>query len=116
MTSTIAPGIAPDTLKENDGVRACDTAAAPDPTLDTCDVWFGFLPGKTLGIDGKYDNNLLLDPWGMPYQYQVTDVDAGGPTSIGADFVFQGDMKNEGIASLVSDLVVCNTNIILLNI
>jgi len=91
-------------------VLDCDAAVAPDPSENTCDVWFGFLPGKTLGIEGQYNNNLLLDPWGMPYRYQVTNVDNGGIESIGADFVFQGDMQNEGIANLAPDLVVCNTD------
>jgi prepilin-type N-terminal cleavage/methylation domain-containing protein len=91
-------------------VLDCDAAAEPDPAVNTCDVWFGFLPGKTLGIEGKYNNNLLIDPWGMPYRYQVTNVDNGGIKSIGADFVFQGDMQNEGIANLAPDLVVCNTD------
>ena len=93
----------------NDGV--CEgTIAGLDVTQDSCDLWFGFVPGKTLGLNGKYsDSGLLLDPWGSPYRYQVTNDDVGGGSSIGEDFVFQGDMKNEGMSNLRPDLAVCNS-------
>lgn len=88
----------------------CDGNPDPDPAVDSCDLWFGFVPGRTLGMNGKYSTNgLLLDPWGKPYRYQVTDDDVGGGASIGEDFVFQGDMKNEGMFNLSPDLAVCSS-------
>nr|MDJ0833575.1 type II secretion system protein [Gammaproteobacteria bacterium] len=77
-----------------------------DTSADVCDLWFGFLPGKTLGLDGKYSSaGLLLDPWGQPYLYQVTD---GGATV--EDFIFVDGMRTATIANLVPDLVVCNAD------
>jgi len=95
------------------------------PATDTCDIWYGFVPGKTLGIVGKYSAiGLLLDPWGMPYRYQVTNTDNedndndGDGTSIGdgdgvADFTIPGGtapgtVMNLGL--LVPDLEICTIN------
>ncbi len=90
----------------------CD-AIVPNPAADSCDVWFGYVPGKTLGINGKYSatSGLLLDPWGQAYRYQVTNVNNNGPGSLGEDFVFQGDMGREGIGNLSPNLAVCNTQV-----
>ncbi len=80
-----------------------------DPTAEACDLWYGFLPGKTLGLEGRYSNaGLLLDPWSRPYRYQVTDNDndANGD----ADFIVQGEMGNVGIGNLTPDLAVCNAD------
>jgi hypothetical protein len=114
-----------------DGAGADCDVANPNPAVDTCDVWFGFLPGKTLGIEGKYNNNLLLDPWGMPYLYQVTNSDNedndddGDGTSVGdgdgvADFILIGGIRNTAFSTApnttmnllipVPDLVVCNSD------
>jgi prepilin-type N-terminal cleavage/methylation domain-containing protein len=97
--------------RDNDATSAnCDSVPG-DPLTEACDVWSGYVPGKTLGLTGRYSPaGLLLDPWGAPYRYQVTDTDVGGPSSIGEDFVFRGDMKNEGIANLEPDLVVCSAD------
>ena len=82
--------------------------ADPDTGLD-CNTWYGFLPGKTLGIDGSYDNNLLVDPWGTPYRYQVTSSDFDGDGN--GDFVMAiGGIQAIGIADLAPDLVLCTTN------
>ena len=94
-----------------DGDAAIDgDCEGNDPTADICDIWYGFVPGKSLGLDGDYsDNGLLLDPWGMPYRYQVTDTDGlAGP--ITSDFIITNGMREEGIGNLVPDLEVCNTD------
>jgi prepilin-type N-terminal cleavage/methylation domain-containing protein len=112
-------------------VLDCDAAVAPNPSVNTCDVWFGYLPGKTLGIDGKYNNNLLLDPWGMPYRYQVTNSDNednnndGNGTSVGdgdgiADFILIDGIRNTAFSTApkttmnlsipAPNLVVCNAD------
>lgn len=88
----------------------CDPDGVTDPTVQ-CDVWFGFVPGKTLGITGKYSaQGLLVDPWGNEYRYRVTSDDDDGDGF--ADFVVSGQMgvsNNVTIANLKPDLAVCNT-------
>jgi prepilin-type N-terminal cleavage/methylation domain-containing protein len=70
-----------------------------------CNTWYGFLPAKTLGIDGRYDaSNSLLDPWGNRYRYQVTDDDS---SNNGGDFVISKDMKTATISNLKPDLQIC---------
>jgi prepilin-type N-terminal cleavage/methylation domain-containing protein len=92
----------------------CD-AVTPDPTTDSCDIWFGYVPGKTLGVEGKYsDTGLLLDPWGQAYRYQVSDGDVG-VASTNPDFVTPGEIQAEslagiGLSVLGPDLEVCNTD------
>jgi len=98
--------------RDGTGPLNCDTPAnynlsAPD--WHECFSFFGEVPGKTLGIEGDYDRNgRLVDPWGNPYQYQVTDDDSGGPG--GADFVLPGEMKAVTMQNLSPDLYVCNTD------
>jgi prepilin-type N-terminal cleavage/methylation domain-containing protein len=88
-----------------------------DPDDGTqCNTWYGFLPAKTLGIDGRYDaSNSLLDPWGNRYRYQVTANDTGagagpGPEELGVaggDFIMNNDIKNVTMANLGPDLEIC---------
>jgi prepilin-type N-terminal cleavage/methylation domain-containing protein len=99
--------------RENGGALDC---GGSDPVNDSCDVWFGYVPGKTLGIEGRYSNvtGLLLDPWGKPYRYQVAkDANSvGGPvaSSGNGNFIISGDMSKAGIANLSPDLSVCNVD------
>ena len=83
---------------------------------DQCNTWYGFLPAKTLGIDGRYDaSNSLLDPWGNRYRYQVTANDTGagagpGPEDFGVaggDFIMKHDIKNVTMENLGPDLEIC---------
>lgn len=107
---------------------ACD---GTNPAADTCDLWFGAVPAKTLGIEGRYrPDGLLYDPWGRPYQYQVTNADsedndssgtntAGDGDGIG-DMVVQGGIRNTAISNastttldlflVTPDLSVCITD------
>jgi prepilin-type N-terminal cleavage/methylation domain-containing protein len=113
--------------REGGDASACDGG---NPQTDKCEHYFGYLPGKTLGFEGRYSsvNKLLLDPWGMPYRYQVTNVDgddtdddgASGPGTEGRpDFVIQGAMKAAtsstlgnpfNVGLLNPDLVICNAD------
>jgi prepilin-type N-terminal cleavage/methylation domain-containing protein len=46
-------------------------AEAP-PGGGNCLLWHGFVPSRTLGINGPTNSDgLLLDPWGNPYRYSV---------------------------------------------
>jgi len=100
----------------NGRLPCADNWAAPDGLSDppgsgncTLNGWYGLLPAKTLGIDGKYDvNNSLIDPWGTPYRYQVTSVDSGG--ALGGDFVIDNEISTIGMGALAPDLFVCSTN------
>ena len=102
------------------GAELCKDGAIidPDPALDSCDVWYGFVPGKSLGIEGKYSDTtgLLLDPWGKPYRYQVAQdnnpVNPSDPANLSTglgNFVIFGDMRKASIApgGLAPDLSVC---------
>ncbi len=93
----------PDNMGAPDGIEDPATGAAD------CTGWYGYLPAKTLGLDGNLDNNFsLVDPWGEPYRYQVTDDDSGGGG--GGDFVITDDIQSVGVATLAPDLFVCLTN------
>lgn len=75
-----------------------------------CTIIHGFVPGKTLGIDGAYNlDNLLLDVWGNPYRYSVSDRQLNAFTTAytapGA-----GGMADIGMANLQPDLVICDAD------
>ncbi|MFV2033089.1 MAG: hypothetical protein ACC663_11380, partial [Gammaproteobacteria bacterium] len=58
----------------------------------------GFVPANALGITGRLNvDSLLLDPWGNPYRYYVTDNDFDGSTF--SDFVVANEMRNIGLLS-----------------
>lgn len=78
-----------------------------DTLANDCEAFFGFLPGRTLGMVGNYDNSgRLLDPWGAPYRYAVSEVDASGDGVI--DLVSANGVRSEGLVSVVPDLYVCD--------
>lgn len=73
----------------------------------SCTLQHGFIPGRTLSIDGPYNrDNLLIDVWGNPIRYSVTTADANAFTTPytvpGA-----GGIKDVGMANLFPDLVIC---------
>lgn len=88
-----------------------DIVAAPDGVENVaagCTNSYGYIPTKTLGLDGNIDSNFSLrDPWNTPYIYQVTSINAAGN---GGDFVMAGDIQSVGIAALAPDLSICLTN------
>ena len=72
-----------------------------DVNNDGCDNYGGFVPVNTLGITGRLNaDSLLLDPWGNPYRYYVTDNDFDGDTL--SDFTTPGEMRAIGLVD--SDL------------
>jgi len=92
-------------------------AVAPVNTIDgeedragtnDCEAFFGFLPGRTLGINGDYDAaGVLLDPWGSGYGYAVSDIDNGGADKI---LVTVNGIRNESMALVIPDLFLCEDN------
>lgn len=79
-----------------------------------CDGYYGFLPARTLGINGKYaDDGRLIDPWGSGYGYAVSDIDAGDGDF---DLVTANGIRNEGLPALVlnpPDLFLCDDSTVL---
>jgi prepilin-type N-terminal cleavage/methylation domain-containing protein len=94
--------------------------AGNDGLADGCKGYFGFLPAGTLGMNGDIDTNgNLLDPWGQPYAYHVSDFDfnsvggAGGAdldltTGAAIDLVSPDGIGEEGLSNVIPDLVVCD--------
>jgi prepilin-type N-terminal cleavage/methylation domain-containing protein len=100
----------------NGSPDAEDGNASPDNGTE-CNQWYGYLPAKTLGIDGRYDvDKLLLDPWGSPYRYQVTANDTNSDDSssglgvAGGDFVTDNDIQSVSMNLLSPDLQICTAN------
>ena len=61
-----------------------------------CGGYGGFVPANTLGLDGRLNEDLLLiDPWGNPYRYYVTDVYFNGGAN--SDFTAPGEMRLVGL-------------------
>jgi len=84
------------------------------------DPWIGFVPANTLGLDGDInEDGLLIDPWGAPYRYYVSnsdffedrdatlgldDVVPLTPDGDGlSDFVVNGEMKDVGLSDNAID-------------
>ncbi len=69
-----------------------------------CDSDFAYLPGKTLGIQGRYDDmGRLLDPWGKPYLYAVSD--GAGAND---DFIDRVNIKAQVFGNMVGDIHICD--------
>ena len=102
----------PDTSTNTDGVaNSIDGEEDPhaDPTVG-CEAFFGFLPARTLGINGKYDAaGVLMDPWGSGYRYAVSNADRDGVGGDGRpDLVTGNGIRDEGLAAVNPDLQVCS--------
>jgi len=81
---------------------------AGSTTITPCDLQHGFIPGRSLGIDGVYNrDNLLVDAWQNPIRYSVTTSDLNAFTTAytapGA-----GGIKDFGIDGLNPDLYICD--------
>ena len=95
----------PATASSN-GIEAT-TGNPPPPGVD-CSVVMGFVPASTLGMKGNFNcDGLLLDPWGNPYRYAVTNIDTG---AAGQDFVTNGEMVAIGAGALAPNLTICTDN------
>ncbi len=69
----------------------------------------GFVPGRTLGINGAYNrDNLLIDSWGNPIRYSVTTSATGVSVPNAFTTSGVGGIKDSGMDVLVPDLVVCD--------
>lgn len=78
----------------------------PTPPNASCNSSIGFVPSVSLGLKGETNcDGLLLDPWGRPYRYSVTDSDFDGDGN--DDFVVSTELRDVGIADAAPDLRVC---------
>lgn len=67
-----------------------------------CNNYGGFVPVNTLGLTGRLNQDtLLVDPWGNPYRYYVTNADYDGDGL--SDFVRSGEMRDIGLVDSDSD-------------
>lgn len=77
-------------------------------TATGCTRQHGFVPAVTLGIPGAQNRDkLLLDAWGSPIRYSVTNSDANGNGNW--DFVRPGEMRTVTLANLAPTLDICTT-------
>ena len=73
-----------------------------------CSRQHGFVPATTLDMHGQRNtDNLLLDPWGSPIRYSVTNSDSN--TDGSWDFVTPGELRIVTMPALQPDLVICST-------
>ncbi|MCB1596412.1 MAG: hypothetical protein KDI87_01755 [Gammaproteobacteria bacterium] len=77
-------------------------------TANGCTRQHGFVPAATLGLPGSRNaDQLLLDAWGDPIRYSVSNSDADSDGNW--DFVRPGEMRNVTLANLAPSLDVCST-------
>ncbi len=61
-----------------------------------CTIFGGFVPATTIGVQGGLNGDtLLLDPWGNPFRYYVSDSDTDADTI--TDFVRANEMQDIGL-------------------
>lgn len=71
-----------------------------------CTAYYGLVPGRTLGIDGKYSAaGVLIDPWGQGYRYAIADTDFSLDGEF--DLVTANEIREEGINNVVPSLFLC---------
>jgi prepilin-type N-terminal cleavage/methylation domain-containing protein len=102
-----------------DNIDTVGGTAPADGIIDSCKGFAGFLPAGTLGLTGAIDPlGRLLDPWGQPYRYHVSNIDfnsVGGlggidgdiDTLAGADLVSPNGIGEEGLSNVDPNLFIC---------
>jgi prepilin-type N-terminal cleavage/methylation domain-containing protein len=104
------PGVIDGQEDSIDAIINATGIAGTDNSPDGCEAYFGFVPAGTLGLNGDFDaNRNLLDPWGQPYRYHISNFDAAGLPAI--DLVSPNGIRNEGLAAVAPDLNVCTTSL-----
>lgn len=89
----------------------------PNNATVSCNQEHGFLPARELGLNGSYNNNLLVDAWNNPIRYSLTDFNSGtfsssiSTTSIAGDYRVCSDTPCTAANTLAENLVlvVCST-------
>lgn len=105
----IAHGRVPCPISLNaDKVGGSEQATKTQP----CNIFDGGFPAVELGVLGERSSTgLLLDPWGNPIRYAVTDADHKllGKTGV-ADWTNAMDLVDIGAGNIVADLELCGEN------
>ena len=82
-----------------------DTDVETDGDI-SCKAFFGFLPARSLGINGKYSaSGQLVDPWGSAYYYAVSNTDTADGD---IDLVTTNNIRDEGLTNVTPDLILCD--------
>ncbi len=94
-----------------------------DGIPDGCLAYSGFVPARTLGLNGDFNaTGQLLDPWGNAYGYFISDIDVdsdtdgnddNGDTGVGKDLVTPNGIRDEGLTDAIPDLFVCDDSTVL---
>lgn len=66
--------------------------------------WDGFVPARTLSLGPTDTNGYLLDAWGNPIRYALTNANADSFSTVNG-------MKTNWAGGLTPDLRVCNTGV-----
>lgn len=79
-----------------------------------CATLHGFVPGRTLGLNGTYNrDSLLIDSWGNPFRYSVTGSNANAFTTApggGGSVQEVAAAAVNGLAALSPNIVICDGN------
>ena len=85
----------------------CPVGAGGVP--EDCALSHGYVPAGILGIDGSRDESgLLLDSWGRPIRYSVTNSD--GDKDGEADYTTVQGMQTAGMQLLSPDFEICDSS------
>ena len=80
-----------------------------DALVDSCKAFFGFLPARTLGMNGKFNAaGVMVDPWDSGYGYAISEFDAGNAGDNSVDLVTANGIRIEGMTNVVPDLYICD--------
>ena len=97
----------PDTSTDTDGSGNTIDGEEDRLGINDCEAYFGFLPARTIGMNGKYNAaGVLVDPWGSGYGYAVSD--DPGIINGDIDLVTANGIRDEGIANVRPDLFICD--------
>jgi len=85
--------------------------------VNDCEASFGFLPARTLGMNGRFNNaGVLEDAWGQGYGYAISEinVDVSG-VNVDIDLVTANGIRDEGMAAVAPalDLFICDDSAVL---
>ena len=98
----------PDTSTDSD--LSGNTVDGEEDRVGTndCEAYFGFLPGRTLGLSGKYNAaGVMVDPWGTGYGYAISNFNANMVANTNIDLVTPNGIRDEGISNVTPDLFIC---------
>ena len=74
-----------------------------------CATLYGFVPGRTLGLNGSYNrDNLLIDSWGNPFRYSITNVSAFTTAPGSGSIQEVAAASPNGLATLSPNIVICD--------